>query len=569
MAKQYAIINKNDPERKIIAQSAGFRIERPYREIELSNDFLLLTDDDDSKLILDLEKQLAEAQNANIAKEVFLSNMSHDIRTPMNAIIGMTTLAKKQIDEKNKLLDSLNKIDTASSHLLTLINEVLDMSRINSGKLTINNELFSLSDLLHDTLTIIRPQMEQKHHNFDFQVSDIQYEGLYGDPLRLRQIYVNIINNAIKYTNDNGNISVSVSETINDDKCFLRFSCKDNGIGMSSQFIERIFNPFERELNSTMSGIEGTGLGMSIVKKLVDLMNGEIYIDSKPNQGTTVEINIPFNYEKLQISTSSLSYRHLLIVMPDDQIRNTLDAYLKEFEITYDVVSSFSSAIDAITNSSFNNKPYDGAVLGKIEESIGDTFDLAAYLKKSFPSLPMVLISEDRWEEIEYRANRAGIHHFIPVPFFRKSLINGLNEMMSNDNTDTNAVSAPDLSDKHILLVEDNLINREIAIELLKETHAQVDTAENGKEALDKYLNSKIGYYDIILMDIQMPVMNGYDSCKAIRLSDRLDAQSIRIYAMSANIFAEDIAKAKEMGMNGHIAKPIDVTKMMQTIAQK
>ncbi|MBQ6335072.1 MAG: response regulator [Erysipelotrichaceae bacterium] len=568
MAKGYALLNERNGQ--IIGASAAFDKENVNARIAMGDDLILLIsgEEEQEKLIDELNTRLEEAESANIAKETFLSNMSHDIRTPMNAIIGLTALAKKHIDEKSRLLDSLNKIETASSHLLSLINEVLDMSRINSGKMTIARELFSLSDLLHDIMTITNPQMQQKGHTFIFETDNISYESLYGDIQRLRQIYVNIINNSVKYTEHGGKIRVSISEETKDDKCILIFRCVDNGVGMSEEFVKKIFEPFERASNSTMSGIEGTGLGMSIVQKLIEAMDGEIIVKSKVGEGTDITISIPLDYKTMDIEYQAIEGKRFLIAMNDEETVNRLKTYLSEFNVHFDEANDFSSAIDALTNADFNDIRYDGFLLGHIDDSRGDTFDLANYLHRSFPDVEMVLISDDNWDQIEYQANRSGIQHFIPVPLFRKTLINALNKLTKDNDSDLLSAGSTDLSDKNILLVEDNFINREIASELLKGANASVETAKNGKEALEKFISSPLNYYNVILMDIQMPIMDGYTATTEIRNLDREDAKTIHIYAMSANIFAEDIAKALETGMNGHIAKPIDVHKLMQTLKQ-
>ncbi len=564
MAREYAIQRKGSND--ILYQSEGFDTAEIRQRYDLSEDTeLLITWNEDT--VDELKRQLAAAEDANKAKEVFLSNMSHDIRTPMNAIIGMTALAKKHIDERNKVLDSLNKIDTASSHLLSLINEVLDMSRINSGKMTISEELFSLSDLLHDTLAIVRPQAQAKGHHFVFGTENIAVEGLYDDALRLRQIMVNIINNSIKYTNEGGEISVTVSEEIREDLCDFRFVCRDNGAGMSEDFLKKIFDPFERASSSTMSGIEGTGLGMSIVQKLVKAMNGEIHIDSKLQEGTTVTITIPMRYERLKISADALKGKRILIIEADRQLQEIYRRHLSEFSVDCHIVEDSSEAVSSFSDEEFKGQRYDALIIGRQIGADGSIYDIASYFHKADSGLKIILISDDNWDEIEYRATRSGISRFIPLPVFRKSLINSLNEALDPHNEDT-GTSAVDLSGKHILLVEDNMINREIAKEILSTTNAAIDTAENGKEGVDTYLSSKEGYYDIILMDIQMPVMDGYEAAGQIRSSGREDADKVRIYAMTANTFVEDIAKAKEAGMNGHIAKPIDINRLMNTLKQ-
>ena len=522
----------------------------------------------DNATMQSLREELAEAKNANEAKEEFLSNMSHDIRTPMNAIIGMTALAKKHIDEKTRVMDALNKIDIASSHLLGLINDILDMSRINSGKMKIAEEQFSLSDLLHDTLTIIRPQIVKKNHTFTFSVGDVPEEVLCGDPMRIKQIYVNIISNAIKYTNDGGKIEVTVTEEPEKDGCTLCLSCADNGIGMSPDFLDRIFNPFERVSSSTISRVEGTGLGMSIVKKLIDAMGGTIRIESELGAGTTVTVRIPLRIVNLPLQTEALAGKRVLIIEADEEQQDIFRRYLSGSGVDHLIIKSSSEAIQALTDADYRQKAFHAVILGKKDEGFGFVFDTASYLSQSFPHLALILIGDYDWEEIEYRANRCGIRHFLPLPVFRKTLLNELNATLSSAKEEEQAFGSPDLSGRHILLVEDNIINREIALELLSMTNASVDTAENGQQAVEAYESAGEGYYDLILMDIQMPVMDGYAATHAIRSSKRSDSASIRIIAMTANTFAEDVARARDAGMDGHLAKPIDIPLLMQMLRQ-
>ena len=563
MAKAYAII---DREGRTVFQTKDFESAAVTDQLLLPDGTTLLLVE--SSTVRSLRQELEEAQSANAAKEVFLSNMSHDIRTPMNAIIGMTALAKKHIDEKARVLDALNKIDVASSHLLGLINDILDMSRINSGKLNIAKEEFSLSDLLHDTLIIVRPQMAQKGHAFTFRVGDMPEETLLGDPMRLRQIYVNIISNAVKYTNDNGEIAVTITEESDGDRCVLCFTCRDNGIGMSEDFLQRIFDPFERVSSSTISKIEGTGLGMSIVKKLIDAMGGTISIESSPGIGTNVDIRIPLEPVRQVLHTDALVGRRILIIEGDEEQQAVFRQYLASSRLEYTIVPSSFEAIAAVTDADYQGKPFHAVILGRKATDSGTVFDIASYLTQSFPQLILVLIDDHDWEEIEYRANRCGIRHFLPLPVFRKTLLNGLNDALASGTEQDQVSGSPDLSGKHILLVEDNLINREITSELLSVTNASVDTAEDGRQAVEAFEKSPAGYYDLILMDIQMPVMNGYEAARAIRGSGRSDAAGVRIIAMTANTFAEDVLKAREAGMNGHLPKPIDIPLLMQTLRQ-
>jgi len=568
MSRDFAVVNKVTGE--TFYRSVGFREADVQERIDLQADrqLLLCGRDELIRLNQELAQKLREAEAANMAKETFLSNMSHDIRTPMNAIVGMTALAKKHIDEKARVSDALNKIEAASAHLLSLINDVLDMSRINAGKMSISRDLFFLSDLLHDILAIVRPQMTQKHHSFRFDIGDIFQEGLYGDPLRLRQVFVNIINNAVKYTNDGGEISVRVYEEAPGDTCPLIFVCQDNGIGMSEEFLRRIFEPFERVSSSTVSKVEGTGLGMSIVKKLIDAMSGTIAIDSAPGRGTKVTIRVPLPYETIPVETGALAGKRLLIIEGNKTMRGVYHRYLDDFDVQFRLVGSSSEAIAALTDADFRGEAFDGVIIGSAMERTGNIFDLGGYLSKSFPQLTVILISEDDWADIEYRASRNGIRHFIPLPVFRKSLLNGLNRAFLSREEQEETFGTPDLTGRRILLAEDNMINREIACELLHSTGAQVDTAENGAEAVAAFEKGPVGHYDLILMDIQMPVMDGYTAVGRIRALDRADAGTVKIYAMTANAFAEDIQKARAAGMDGHIAKPIDIQLLMQVLRQ-
>ena len=516
-----------------------------------------------------LRAQLEQANAANAAKETFLSNMSHDIRTPMNAIVGMTALAKRYIDEKGRVIDALDKIETASAHLLNLINDVLDMSRINSGRLKLTNEAFSLSDLIHDVMIIIRPQMDSRKHSFQLHLGQMESESFLGDSLRIRQILVNILSNAAKYTPDGGQVDFTVAEENEGETCLLTFVCRDNGIGMSEEFLKRMFEPFERVNSSTISRIEGTGLGMSIVRRLVDAMGGQIGVDSTPGKGTEVRVDLPLKVEKVSVETDALQGRRLLVMEEKEELRRIYQQYLAESGMKFTLVSAMPEAISALTEAEFRQEPYSLMLMGGMKDGTDRTLDLAAYLHESWPGIALVLISEDDWPRLEYRANRAGIRHFIPLPVFRKTLLNGLNAALRGEERVNDGAEDLNLAGKRILLVEDNLINREIALEVLKITGAQVDTAENGKEGADRFLSSPEGTYDLILMDIQMPVLDGYGAVRLIRSSARADAATVPVYAMTANTFAEDVAKAREAGMNGHLAKPLDIGMLMQTLRKE
>jgi len=566
MAREYAVRNAAG---EILFSTPGFDASARTETVALSGGATLqLTGTDELRdECARLAQQLEEAESANAAKELFLSNMSHDIRTPMNAIVGMTTLAKQHIDEKARVSDSLDKIEVASGHLLSLINEVLDMSRINSGKMVLSQELFSLGDLLHDVLTIVRPQAAQRGHEFRFSVGEVAAESLYGDALRLRQIFVNIISNAVKYTPEGGVITVSAAVEKDGERCCLCFRCKDNGIGMTPEFLQRIFDPFERVSSTTVSRVEGTGLGMSIVKKLLDAMDSSIEIESAPGEGTDVLIRIPARYEPVPLETAALAGKRLLIVEADEELAETYRRYLGEAKLDFQIAGSAAGAFAAMADADISGERFSAVILGCRLGSGDRLLELAEYLHGSDSAMPIVLVSDCNWEEIEYHANRCGIEHFIPVPFFRKTLINGLNRALQDSAGETGgSFDKLDLSKRRILLADDNEINREIAVALLEMTGAEIKTAENGKEAVDCFLAAPENSIDLILMDIQMPVMDGYEATRAIRGSGRADAGQVKIFAMTANAFAEDVAKAREAGMDGHLSKPIDINRLFQVL---
>lgn len=567
MSREYAVSSGQE----ILYRTEGFDPASVTETVPLSDGKTLLIAGDDPGRG-ELLDRLREAEESIRAKELFLSNMSHDMRTPMNAIMGMTTLAMKHIDEKARVADALGKIETASGHLLSLINNVLDMSRINSGRMRIDEQLFSLGDLLHDVCIIVKPLIEQKKHDFSLDTDGVLTETYRGDALRLRQIFVNIISNAAKYTPEGGRILCSVSDEAGtppvSGRRTLVFRCADNGIGMSEDFLGRIYDPFERVSSTTVSKIEGTGLGMSIVKRIIDVMGGTITIESAPGEGTEVLIRIPLPAEENRTTPAVLLGKHFLILEATQRLAERFRRYFTEDGIAFTLVSSASEALSAMADADVAGESYDGAVIGQALSEAGDRLDVAAYLSKAARNLPLVLAGEDNWPDIEYRAERCGIRSFIPVPFFRHTLEETLATAVSDGNGEGGGSEFPDLAGRRLLLAEDNLINREIALEILGMTGAEVDTAENGEAAVRLFESSEPGTYSLILMDVQMPVMNGYEATGKIRALQRDDAGSVPIYAMTANTFAEDVARAREAGMNGHIAKPIDINALMQVLRQ-
>lgn len=525
-----------------------------------------------------LTNALRASEEENRAKSSFLSSMSHDIRTPMNAIMGMTSIGLSHIDEKARVQDCLFKIQSASTHLMSLVNDVLDMSRIASGRIVLSEEPFSLADMVHDITVIVRPQAAAKHQEFQMEIGQIYEEHLLGDTLHLRQILVNIIGNAVKYTPEDGLIHVRFSQRRNDSATgnragiWLDFLCEDNGIGMSDEFLKRIFIPFERVNNSTVNGIEGTGLGMSIVKNLVDCMGGEITVESEEGTGSRFLVSIPLAADSQNTDTQLLPVGQTVLVAEDaDDRAEQICAYLAESGMTAVHLGSGMETVKWLTEAQYENRMPCALLLG-YELADMTAFDIASHVRKlAGPAFPILLVAEIDWAQIEYRAARAGISAFIPCPLFQSRLLFALSEQTCNAKNDTGGASdaAFDYSKYRLLLVEDNELNREIAMELLSMTGVAVETAENGRQAVEAFAQSPEGYFDLIFMDIQMPILNGYDAAREIRQLPRKDAESVWIVAMTANAFVEDIRLSKEAGMNEHCAKPVNPDRLYEILRNR
>ncbi len=527
-----------------------------------------------------LEDALKAAEEANCAKSSFLSNMSHDIRTPMNAIMGMTSIGLAHIDEKLRVQDCLLKIKTASAHLMSLVNDVLDMSRIDSGRMTLNEEEFSIADLIHDIVVIMRPQAVLKNQDLQFDITDIYEENLLGDPLRLRQIIVNIIGNAVKYTQENGNIKVSFSQykkdgtqncEANGEKVWLLFICEDNGMGMSREFLQRIFMPFERVKNSTIGKIEGTGLGMSIVKSLVDSMGGNILVESEEGKGSRFTVRLPISVTLQSRESLSLSDGGTVLVAENgDDGYYLIEGYLKSGGLSPVRASGGMESVTWLTERLYENNMPCAMLLG---QSLSDmpVLELAAHVRQlAGPDFPIILVSEEDWTKVEYSASRAGVNAFVPCPLLKSRLLNTVAGLINSAGVqDGGSNETEDYSRYRILLVEDVEINQEIVTEMLSVTGINVDVANNGAEAVQKFEESSEGYYDIIFMDIQMPIMDGYEATRRIRALSRSDAAEVWIVAMTANAFVEDIRMSRNAGMNEHCSKPVDPDKLCEILKNR
>ena len=518
-----------------------------------------------------MNEALEAANAASQAKTNFLSEMSHDIRTPMNAIIGMTDIALNYSEDPARVEDCLKKIRTASGHLMQLINEVLDMSRIESGKVLLNEEHIQLADQIHSILVIIRPQTAEKKQKLHLNLCNIEHENLIADPTRLRQIFLNILSNAVKYTGEGGEIYISLEqELMEDSSVMLTFRVKDNGIGMTPEFLAKIFQPFEREASSTISRIEGTGLGMAITKKLIEMMGGTIKVTSVLNEGSEFTIAIPLKrYEADTSHFCALSGRHVLIIQGDGNKLTTLPQLLSGLNITCDIAADGNQAIDKINDADISGREYFALLTTDHLKDIDIAQLLPDIRARKGRDFPILMLSENNWSEMEYLMTKLGVNSFIPLPLFKSRLAEALYPFTKEGHTAKEGQQkrgVTDYSKNRLLLVEDNMLNLEIAKEILSMTNIMIDTATNGEEAITTFCEKPLFYYDLILMDIKMPVMDGLEATRRIRKLKRLDAAQVPIVAMTANAFEEDRQISIEAGMNAHITKPLDVEQVLSCL---
>ena len=519
-----------------------------------------------------LEIALQHEGAANRAKREFLFNMSHDIRTPMNAIIGFTSLAATHIDNREQVLDYLKKISTSSQHLLSLINDVLDMSRIESGKVKIEEKAVHLPDLVHDVRSIIQPNVAAKRLSLFIDTMDIEDEDIIADPLRLNQILLNILSNAIKFTPTGGMISIRIAQKNGAPKgcvCY-EFRIKDNGIGMSEEFQKHIFEEFSREESSTVSGIQGTGLGMSITKNIVDLMGGTIALTSEPGKGTEFIVTLCFTRSGQKAEPKKLpQLEGLRALVADDDTNTCLNVSTMLSKIGMRPEWTISGK-EAVIRTKYAVEQGDEFSVYIIDWLIPDMngIEIVRQIRKVIGNrCPIIILTAYDWADIEDEARAAGVTAFCEKPLFLSELRRVLAEPFRAEPASEPAQpTAADLKGKKLLLVEDNELNREIALEILKEAGFVVDTAEDGAVAVRKIKQAAPGQYDLILMDIQMPNLDGYEATRQIRALPDAEKASIPIFAMTANAFEEDRQNALAAGMNGHIAKPLDVPHLLRVL---
>ncbi len=522
--------------------------------------------------LMEIDRARNAAIQANQAKSEFLSNMSHDIRTPMNAIVGMTAIATANIDDRAQLENCLKKITLSSRHLLGLINDILDMSKIESGKMTLNPDMVSLREAMDSIVTIIQPQIKSKNQVFDVFISNILAEDVYCDGVRLNQVLINFLSNAYKFTPDGGEIHVYLSQEESprgSDYVRTHFRVKDSGMGMTPEFQKKIFESFSREDNTRVHKTEGTGLGMAISKYIVDAMEGTIEVHSEVGKGTEFHVTLDLERATVKEEDMILPSWNMLLVDDDEQLcRETADK-LAALTIHCDWTTDGRTAIDMVEAHHRRHDEYQIVLLDWRMEGMNG-IETARELRQRFgEEVPILLISAYDWSDIEEEARMAGISGFISKPLFKSTLYHGLLQYMAPARETVEAQMAParDFSGIRILLAEDNDINYEIANELLSSIGIEIEWAQNGQICVDMFEKSPEGYYDGILMDIRMPVMSGYEAAQKIRALTREDAQ-LPIIAMTADAFSEDVKKCKECGMNDHTSKPIDMEVLTRLLAK-
>lgn len=518
----------------------------------------------------ELEQAEQEAVQANKAKSEFLSSMSHDIRTPMNGIVGMTAIAMANINDMTKVKECLGKITLSSKHLLGLINDVLDMSKIESGKLSLNMNQISLREAMESIVNIVQPQIKARQQYFDIFIQKIQAEEIYCDSVRLNQVLLNLLSNAIKFTPENGHIYIRLEQENSpkgDNYVRCHFWVKDSGIGMTPEFQEKIFDTFTREKKSQVDKTEGTGLGMAITKAIVDTMEGSIELHSEPEKGSEFHITLDFEKATVKEEDMVLPPWKMLVVDNNEDLCKATVASLKDIGIEAQWAIDGQTALEMVKTHHDRHDDYEIVLLDWKMPGM-DGLETAKEMRKHLgEEVPILIISAYDWSDIEKEALEAGVQGFISKPLFKSNLFLGLSRYMAGDteNEQKDTGRTIEFTGKRILLAEDNELNWEIAETILSEVGFELERAENGQICVDKFTQSKPGFYDIILMDIRMPVMNGYEAAKAIRALERSDV-NLPIIAMTADAFSDDIQRCLECGMNEHVAKPIDMNRLTQIL---
>ena len=516
-----------------------------------------------------LQAAAQEAASANKAKTDFLSTMSHDIRTPMNAIIGLTTIAEKNLGDTASVGENLRKITLASNHLLTLINDILDISKVESGKLNLSPLTFSIVETVENLVNLSQPMIKEKNIDFNFRIGRMEKEYFYADQLRLNQIYINILSNAIKYTEPGGRVSVDMREEESQrDGCVrLTYIVSDTGIGMSPEFMANMYQPFSRQTDSRVNSIQGTGLGLAITKQMVDLMGGTIDCQSEQGKGTTFTVILDLPIADRQRDDMMLDSMDVLVVDDDEILLETAVDTLESLGVTADHAGSGLEALGMITHRNKTGRDYSVVILDWKMPDIDGVETIHRIRAEVNENIPILLISAYDWSDIEDAAKEAGANGFVSKPLFRSKLYDKINELLGNETKSVEPeTDYSDLQGLNILIAEDNDINWEIISAMLGMFGITTERAENGRICVEKMTQAAEGSYALIFMDIQMPEMNGLEATRNIRALDDPWASSIPIIAMTADAFSENVTECLNAGMNGHIAKPIDIKLVIKEI---
>lgn len=522
-----------------------------------------------------LQDALMQAQRASNAKTTFLSNMSHDIRTPMNAIIGFTTLAVSHIDNKNQVKDCLQKVLSSSNHLLSLINDILDMSRIESGKVQIKEQECNISELTHNLVNIIQPQVKAKQLELFIDTFDINNEDVIADSLKLSQVFVNLLSNAVKYTPAGGSVSFRIQQQTTFHRGYgdYVFIVKDNGIGMAPDFVEHIFEPFEREASTTKTGIQGTGLGMAITKNIVDMMGGTITVRSEKGKGSEFRVELSLKLQDMEKNAAQIKELEGLraIVVDDDcDSCESVTRMLKQIGMRAEWTTSGKEAVYRAKSAHNEGDPYHTYILDWQMPELSGIETCRRIRAAVGQDAPIIILTAYDWTDIEEEARLAGVTAFCAKPLFMSDLKSAL---LAANNLEGQQPAQPawtqvDFTGRRILLVEDNELNREIAQAILEESGFAVDTAPDGTDAVGMVRQAEEYYYDAVLMDVQMPVMDGYEATRIIRALPRKDVKDLPIIAMTANAMEEDKETALKSGMNAHLAKPLNIDLFLKTLGK-
>ena len=516
-----------------------------------------------------LKAAAKEAELASRAKTDFLSAMSHDIRTPMNAIIGLTLIAEKNVDDQKLVSENLRKINLASNHLLTLINDILDISKVESGKLNVSPQTFSIVETVENLMNLSQPMIKEKNIDFSFHISRMDKEYLYADQLRLNQIYINILSNAIKYTEANGSVTVDMKEEESEKEGYVKLTYRvaDTGIGMSKEYMATMYQPFSRQTDSRVNKIQGTGLGLAITKQMVDLMEGTIECESEPGKGTTFTVTLDLPVSDHQRLDMKFDKMDVLIVDDDEVLLETAVDTLESLGLVTEQASNGLEALGMIKHREQTGKNYDIVIIDLKMPDVDGIETIRRIRSEVKSNVPILLISAYSWSDVEQEAKEAGVNGFLSKPLFRSTLYDRISEILGTETKSSEPENDySDLEGMNILVAEDNDINWEIISTLLSMYGITTERAENGRVCLEKIKSATQGQYSLIFMDIQMPEMNGLDATKAIRALDDPWASSIPIVAMTADAFSENVTECLKAGMNGHLAKPIDIKLVIKVI---